>query len=56
VTSVRVATPNDLPLLDRAMPSGRNDIHRGFLAGQEAGDLSYEHAETEHVRVLTLDL
>jgi GNAT superfamily N-acetyltransferase len=41
VTAVRVATTGDLPVLDRALPSGRNDVHRAFLARQEAGDASY---------------
>lgn len=40
-TSVRLATADDLPALDQAIPTGRNDVHRAFLARQEAGDASY---------------
>jgi ribosomal protein S18 acetylase RimI-like enzyme len=40
-TSVRLGTAADLPALDRAIPTGRNDVHRSFLARQEAGDASY---------------
>ena len=39
--SVRTATAADLPVLDRVLPTGRNDIHRAFLARQRAGDASY---------------
>jgi ribosomal protein S18 acetylase RimI-like enzyme len=31
----------DLAALDRAIPTGRNDVHRAFLDRQEAGDASY---------------
>lgn len=40
-TSVRLGTAADLPALDRAIPTGRNDVHRAFLTRQEAGDASY---------------
>jgi ribosomal protein S18 acetylase RimI-like enzyme len=40
-TSVRLGTAADLPALDRAIPTGRNDVHRAFLARQEAGEASY---------------
>jgi ribosomal protein S18 acetylase RimI-like enzyme len=39
--TVRAALDSDLPALDRAIPTGRNDVHRAFLARQEAGDASY---------------
>lgn len=39
--TVRTATAADLPALDRAIPTGRNDVHRAFLAQQETGDASY---------------
>jgi ribosomal protein S18 acetylase RimI-like enzyme len=38
---VRVAVPEDLPVLDRAIPTGRNDVHREFLRRQAAGDATY---------------
>jgi GNAT superfamily N-acetyltransferase len=39
--TVRVAEDADLPALDRALPTGRNDVHRAFLARQAAGEASY---------------
>jgi ribosomal protein S18 acetylase RimI-like enzyme len=39
--TVRVAEEADLAALDLAVPSGRNDVHRGFLARQAVGDASY---------------
>jgi ribosomal protein S18 acetylase RimI-like enzyme len=41
VTTVRIADAGDLPALDRAIPTGRNDVHRAFLSKQEAGEASY---------------
>ena len=38
---VRVAEDADLPALDRALPTGRNDVHRGFPARQASGEVSY---------------
>ena len=38
---VRVAADADLPVLDRAIPTGSNDMHRALLARQAAGDASY---------------
>jgi GNAT superfamily N-acetyltransferase len=32
---------DDLPVLDRAIPTGRNDVHREFLRRQAAGDATY---------------
>lgn len=39
--TVRLADDADLPVLDRAVPTGRNDVHRAFLARQAAGDATY---------------
>jgi ribosomal protein S18 acetylase RimI-like enzyme len=39
--TVRVAEEADLPALDRALPTGRNDVHRAFLARQATGEVSY---------------
>ena len=39
--TVRVAEDADLPALDRALPTGRNDVHRAFLARQATGEVSY---------------
>ena len=39
--SVRVAEDADLPALDRALPTGRNDVHRAFLARQATGEVTY---------------
>ena len=39
--TVRVAEDADLPALDRALPTGRNDVHRAFLARQASGEVSY---------------
>jgi GNAT superfamily N-acetyltransferase len=39
--TVRVAEDGDLPALDRALPTGRNDVHRAFLARQASGGVSY---------------
>jgi hypothetical protein len=39
--TVRVATDADLPTLDRAMQTGRNDTHRAFLARDAADEASY---------------
>lgn len=38
---VRVAGPADLPVLDRHLPTGRNDVHAQFLRRQAAGDAAY---------------
>lgn len=38
---VRTAVPAELPVLDRELPSGRNDVHAAFLARQAAGDAVY---------------
>jgi ribosomal protein S18 acetylase RimI-like enzyme len=38
---VRVAADADLPVLDRAIPTGRNDMHRAFLTRQAAGEATY---------------
>ena len=35
--TVRAAVAADLPALDEAIPTGRNDVHRAFLAHQSAG-------------------
>ena len=39
--TVRVAQAADLAALDLAIPSGRNDVHRSFLARQAQGHASY---------------
>lgn len=39
--TVRVAADADLPALDRGLPTGRNDVHRAFLARQAAGEVTY---------------
>ena len=39
--TVRMAEDADLPHLDRALPTGRNDVHRAFLARQVTGEVSY---------------
>jgi ribosomal protein S18 acetylase RimI-like enzyme len=39
--TVRVAADDDLPALDRGLPTGRNDVHRAFLTRQGAGEVSY---------------
>ncbi len=39
--TVRVAEDADLPALDHALPTGRNDVHRAFLARQVTGEVSY---------------
>ena len=39
--TVRVAEDADLPALDRALPTGRNDVHRAFLARQATGEVTY---------------
>jgi GNAT superfamily N-acetyltransferase len=39
--TVRVADDADLPALDLALPTGRNDVHRAFLARQATGEVSY---------------
>jgi hypothetical protein len=39
--TVRVAAVADLPALDRAVPTGRNDVHRAFLARQATGEVTY---------------
>jgi GNAT superfamily N-acetyltransferase len=38
---VRVAEEADVPALDRALPTGRNDVHRAFLARQATGEVTY---------------
>jgi ribosomal protein S18 acetylase RimI-like enzyme len=38
---VRVARDDDVPALNRAVPTGRNDVHREYLARQAAGDATY---------------
>jgi ribosomal protein S18 acetylase RimI-like enzyme len=38
---VRVAEDGDLAVLDRVLPTGRNDAHAQLLARQAAGDASY---------------
>jgi hypothetical protein len=39
--TVRVAEEADLPALDGALRTGRNDVHRAFLARQATGEVSY---------------
>ena len=39
--TVRTAEDADLPALDRALPTGRNDVHRAFLAAQATGEVTY---------------
>ena len=39
--TVRVAEDADLPALDLALPTGRNEVHRAFLARQATGEVSY---------------
>ncbi|HEY6747536.1 MAG TPA: GNAT family N-acetyltransferase [Mycobacteriales bacterium] len=51
--TVRVAGPADLPELDAALPTGRNDVHAAFLRRQEAGDAAYLAAWVDGVPVGT---
>lgn len=39
--TVRMATRADLAVLDRELPSGRNDVHAAFLARQDAAQATY---------------
>jgi ribosomal protein S18 acetylase RimI-like enzyme len=39
--TVRPARRADLPALDAALPTGRNDVHAGFLARQDEGLATY---------------
>jgi GNAT superfamily N-acetyltransferase len=39
--TVRTAGAGDLPALNRAIPTGGNDVHAAFLARQATGDASY---------------
>jgi ribosomal protein S18 acetylase RimI-like enzyme len=49
--TVRVAQDADLPALDRALPTGRNDVHRAFLARQASGEATYLTAWRGHAAV-----
>lgn len=51
--TVRVAAPADLPELDAAIPTGRNDVHAAFLRRQETGDAAYLAAWLDGVPVGT---
>ena len=51
--TVRVATPADLPELDTAIPTRRNDVHAAFLRRQAAGDAAYLAAWLDGVPVGT---
>jgi ribosomal protein S18 acetylase RimI-like enzyme len=41
VIEVRPCTAADVPVLDRCMPSGRNDVHAWFFGRQETGAVTY---------------
>ena len=51
--TVRVADPDELAVLDAAIPTGRNDVHAAFLRRQEAGDATYLVAWQDGVPVGT---
>jgi ribosomal protein S18 acetylase RimI-like enzyme len=39
--TIRPAAETDLPVLDRSIPTGANDVHRAFLRRQATGDATY---------------